>query len=236
MTDRPIIFSSAMVLALLEGRKTMTRRLLRTPKGLLGKFPLESAGSVRVTEEGWQIQAGKYNVYSQPFTPNYAVGDRLYVRESFWGCDLPGYGDIPCVVYDDEHFGKSYEPKDERPWAPKFGRIPSIHMPRWASRLTLTVTAVKVERLQDISEEDAKAEGIMWDYSRDPLASGPGACRYFTPAIDTPKALKSFNTAAGAFKELWQFLNAKRAPWESNPWVVAVSFEVAKMNIDRMVA
>jgi hypothetical protein len=219
MTDRPIIFSGAMVLALLEGRKTMTRRLLRTPKGLLEKFPLENAGSVRVTEEGWQIQAGKYNVYSRTFQPNYAVGDRLYVRETFnWEPGTGGDPDAVCLKADNSVYGEDGERWDidaETLMAtPIWG--PSIHMPRALSRITLTVTAVKVERLQNISEEDAEAEGAE-----------------FTPYMN------HLNEADGDyiedFKRIWQSLNAKRAPWESNPWVVVMSFEVAKMNIDRMV-
>lgn len=81
---------------------------------------------------------------------------------------------------------------------------PSIHMPRWASRLTLRVTEVRVERLQDISEDDAEAEGVdPYEYPSGPLAP----------------------SHRGAFFELWDKLNAQRAPWRSNPWVWVVSFE-----------
>lgn len=218
MTDRPIIFSRAMVRALLNGRKTMTRRLLNPqPYPLEGKPGFWNASGV----VGGRICSSDAEFLA---LHRWAVGDRLYVRESF----APRYFDLGEPAYMADWTGESADCVPEPKWKP------SIHMPRSISRITLTVTAVKVERLQDISEADATAEGIMWDYMRDPHASGPGACRYFTPAIDTPTALKGFNTAAGAFRALWDSLNAKRAPWDSNPWVVASTFIVHKCNIDQL--
>lgn len=86
---------------------------------------------------------------------------------------------------------------------------PGIHMPRWASRLTLHVTDVRVQRLQDISEDDAQAEGC-------PCQSDDDLCGM---------------EAAGWFRDLWDSLNAERAPWSSNPWVVAVTFRPVLGNI-----
>lgn len=126
--ERPILFSGPMVRALLDGSKTQTRRVMRMPHGL------------------WETTPGG-DLVPIPVNGPYGVpGDRLWVKESFWGCDAPGYGDQPCVVYDDEWQGKEYRPAAIRPWARKFGRIPSIHMPRDCSRILLEITGVRVER------------------------------------------------------------------------------------------
>uniref|UniRef100_UPI0028AD0EB3 hypothetical protein n=1 Tax=Achromobacter sp. TaxID=134375 RepID=UPI0028AD0EB3 len=154
MRERPILFSAPMVRALLAGTKTQTRRVVKEP---ISGWLNNANGSHKVLKG----QVFNYSFdqhlgdcpYGQP-------GDRLWVRESFWGCDAPGWGDQPCVVYDDEWHGKEYRPDEVRPWARKFGRIPSIHMPRDCSRITLEITGVRVERLHKISEADAVAEGI----------------------------------------------------------------------------
>jgi hypothetical protein len=192
MTDRPISFSSAMVRALLEGRKTMTRRIIKLP---------EWADSIYYDfAHGWRYNSEDH---FEPCHLPYAVGDRLYVRESvyfsaehqnhYFAADKIGVGESAHLAL----------PKKS---------IPSIHMPRWASRITLTVTAVKVERLQDISEEDARAEG---------------AEKFSAEHPDLP-----YRTCKRDFCSIWQSLNAKRAPWDSNPWICAVSFRVIHKNID----
>lgn len=251
MTDRPIIFSGAMVRALLEGRKTMTRRLLQ------GKFTDEILDFVPVGTDKKtgrpvyemkdrngnhvHIACGK-GVQTPIFYAPYAVGDRLYVRENFSydGLDIDHDLMWPAWYWADG------EPKHSN-WAKQ---RPAIHMPKIYSRLTLTVTAAKVERLQDISEEDAIAEGIYRQRLADWAVKGqlpPGELI----AVDDPASLYlpwpeyqdkdgwhepegAWDTAKGAFRSVWENLNAKRAPWDSNPWVVAVSFGVIKSNIDRI--
>jgi hypothetical protein len=94
--------------------------------------------------------------------------------------------------------------------------VPSIHMPRWASRLELQVTDVRVERLQDISEEDAREEGA--DLLSEDGMSGWGHTDETCPASYTRR---------NGFRHLWDSINAKRAPWDSNPWVWVVSFTAA---------
>lgn len=145
MVDRPMIFSAPMVRALLEGRKTQTRRLMP------GQAWLAQAYDPIVSGRRIYNYAGDELVSEARFAP----GDRLWVREAWratgeWDCHppraiQPGYTRYeadPCVAHS-------------------YGKLrPSIFMPRWASRLTLMVTDVKVERLQDISEADAVAEGI----------------------------------------------------------------------------
>lgn len=176
MTDRPILFSAPMVRALLDGRKTQTRRILK-PQPLMGYTP--------------DVTASK--------GIRFAKGDRLYVRERVW---LPEGTDNPHghVTYHADH-------GDDRAlkWRP------GIHMPRWASRLTLTVTDVRIERLQEISEEDAIAEG-----SREPsLVPIIGACW----------------SERDAYAKLWEHINGPGG-WGANPWVVALTFTVEQRNID----
>ena len=153
--NRPIIFSAPMVQALLAGQKTQTRRVIK-----------------KATHDGWYIyQAGKRVGWSSGgITPGarntpYAIGDRLFVREAHY---LTDDGDEECAVYAGdtvaaiEHFDVIRRMQKELhlsgEWAAPHLRLrPSIHMPRWASRLTLAVTDVRVQRLQDIGEADAVA-------------------------------------------------------------------------------
>lgn len=200
MTDRPIIFSGPMVRALLDGCKTQTRRLLslRGYRDFSEFDPSDTAGydwHFRRKDLCWcDITNDRLN----ELLPC-AIGDRLYVREAF---SYVGSVDPGWLLYREDGyeaecarhgFDKPYPPESEVTWKP------SIHMPRKISRLTLTVTDVRVQRLQDISEEDAIAEGV---HSRDD------------------------------FHRLWDSLNTNRAPWASNPWIVAISFETVKGNID----
>lgn len=189
MKERPILFSAPMVRAILESRKTQTRRVAKEFAGrddldaILRRFP------------------------NQQGCPHGKRGDRLWVRESFWGCDAPGFGDQPCVVYDDEWHGKEYRPAEIRPWARKFGRIPAIHMPRDCSRITLEITGVRVERLQQISEADAAAEGIQLLNGRFTFNDG----------------LHESRSARDSFAALWESINGAES-WESNPWVWVIEF------------
>lgn len=222
---RPVLFNGEMVRAILEGRKTQTRRILSLPAGwefkasdsepcILGRItsphPKKGRFGAFIRREIYK-DSGKFEhdivtcKYGQP-------GDRLWVRESFWGCDLPGYGDQPCVVYEDEHHGKSYKPSQERPWANKFGHIPSIHMPKRCSRITLEITDVRVERLQDISEKDAKAEGV-WKYGNEE------SWKIYTKTT-------SFGTICPrrSFETLWQSINGPDST-HANPWVWVIEFK-----------
>jgi hypothetical protein len=200
--ERPILFSGPMVRALLDGSKTQTRRILKRAVGPSLSVDCDESG---VAELSWLHGDGPghevHERIQQVQCPYGVPGDRLWVRESFWGCDAPGYGDQPCVVYDDEWHGKEYRPAEIRPWARKFGRIPSIHMPRDCSRITLEITGVRVERLQDISESDAQAEGVgLSDDQTYPYTF--------------------------AFATLWEQLNGKGS-WLADPWVWVVDFKRA---------
>ncbi len=191
--ERPILFSGPMVRAILDGRKTVTRRIVR---GVV-----ESGGAY--STEAWERG-------EMPRCPYGSPGDRLWVRET-WCLAHPDYHDTDreagsrpvkdgrfCfyAATDDVDTG------DGSPWKP------SIHMPRWASRITLEVVCIRVERLQEIDEVDILAEGVTVDV----VAKLTG-----TPWADMP-------TLHHAWERLWDSINGDRASWASNPWVWRVEF------------
>lgn len=188
MTDRGILFSAPMVRALLDGRKTMTRRLA---------FRAD----------------GKLTIW-QKVRPN----DRLWVRET-WKPHSLYAGWKPRDIPQSNVFYRAddvYAPSNTR-W------VPAIHMPLWASRLTLTVTAVKVEPAQAISEADALAEGIFWSDTWDGYSSDDEGRHYHS------------GDPAKSFAGLWMTLHGDES-WFANPDVVAMSFTVEQRNIDRIAA
>lgn len=194
MADRPIIFSGPMVQALLAGRKSQTRRVLKKPAAM---DALAVFGSKFLTLPGNIDLIG------------YAPGDRLYVREAF---------SYEALDVDRNGFMPPWYWADGNPSSGNFTRPkPSIHMPRWASRITLTVTEVRVQRLQEISEADCFAEGVE--------QFGGGAA--FVKLADA----QTYSTPRGCYHALWNSLHGPDA-WGANPWVVAVSFTVDRRNID----
>lgn len=200
MKITPIIMSAPMVRAFLEGRKTQTRRIIK-PQPADDIEPHEFPNR---SSQGW-ISSLKHERGGKTahFCPYGKHGDLLWVRESF------------CIHKGDDKLHKdqvSYK-TEGFPFVFK----PSIHMPRWASRLTLKITEVRAERLQDISEADAIAEGISVDSSGHAIR------------IDDKIA---WGSARGAYAALWESLHGNGA-WDSNPWVWAISFKVHKQNIDK---
>ncbi len=215
MTERPILFSGPMVRAILEGRKTQTRRvLLCQPSGdVLDVLPPDNA-----YPRHWQF---RYEHGGLDVPVPHSVGDTLWVREN-WYCDDYRVQRGPYLKPDDMDLDQAREDgvlvyaadglrpyEQEQPiWKP------SIHMPRWASRISLKVTGVKVERLQDISELDAMAEG---------LSITPDGKAF----IDLGPESQVHNTMRDCFCSLWTSINGV-ASWEANPWVVAYSFQRIK--------
>ena len=191
MQEKPILFTAPMVRAILDGRKTVTRRLVKPQPVLEDAFV---GGIFRQTwiykdtadPQGWLM----HNLcpYGQP-------GDRLWVRERF-AKDITGCPN--GIAYRADH----QDPYGDGPANPITWK-PSIHMPRWASRITLEVAGVRVEPLQGITEEDAKAEGT-------------------TPSI-VGADLDYLKYRAG-FQALWDSINGKTYPWSANPWVWVVEF------------
>ena len=201
--ERPIIFRGDMVRAILDGRKTQTRRVVKAARDRNGSgcelAPCEIAGEVNGADPDYS-----FCPYGQP-------GDRLWVRESF--CEaFSNYeegGEQTTVYYRadgqevvvDDGDGYAETNKDgtlKSPWKP------SIHMPRWASRITLEITDIRVERLQDISEEDA--EGTEKRLC--------GGYPYHNPP----------STFVNGFCHLWESINGPGS-WDANPWVWCVSFK-----------
>lgn len=233
MRERPILFSGPMVRAILDGRKTQTRRVLKWQPGALDRPFIMDDGSWHVTDS----RGG----HMSPLGLRYAPGDRLWVREAWARSDdhewLVAYrADGTCGAWGWDGDGKlafnrhglvlDPERRDGKgEWGlGKFGGKwrPSIHMPRWASRITLEVTGVKVERLQDISEADAIAEGI--DDVTAEIAPRDKSLRFWrryrdggwNGYVDCP---------IGSYASLWTEINGPGS-WEANPWVVAISFRV----------
>lgn len=228
MADRPMPFSAPMVQALLDGRKTQTRRILK-PQPVASDFRNTKPESARWFYD--QQRGGLWiadGCAAGPFKPAYAAGDRLWVREGW----RPSYG----ADWYREDLGRVPTPRDFDPARTSIEYLadgtrelggqgrPSIHMPRWASRLTLFVTDVKVERLQDISEEDARAEGCF---------VGKATGRIFENATSMRLGGNEWANARDWFADLWDSINGFGA-WDANPWVVAVSFTVHRCNIDQM--
>jgi hypothetical protein len=204
MKERPILFSGPMVRAILEGRKTQTRRIVKPQptKDYVTLMPL-SGELVGVTKHGGPIdnRGWLHCPYGKP-------GDRLWVRETWGKVHYEGVDESPTIFYRADE--RDQERDELTRWRP------SIHMPRWASRINLEVVSVRVERLQDISEEDAMSEGIeSWeergvddaqDYYRDYVTGG------------------HVYNAKDSFRSLWQSINGPGS-WEANPWVWVVEFK-----------
>lgn len=220
MADKGIIFSAPMVRALLAGTKTQTRRLIHTTAK-------EMAPGQILIFEGPRFGGTAYR-----FAPTYEAGDRLYVREHWKTSadfndvaprDLPRDCSI-LTLADNTVATKAFRP----PWGK---HRQGMHMPRWASRLTLTVSEVRVQRLQEISEEDAIAEGLIPYHMEAP----PGlsiTCWHWLPNVDDEE---TYTPAAAAYRALWNSLHTTPGErWEDNPFVVAVSFDVRKGNIDEV--
>lgn len=202
MNERPILFSGPMVRAILDGRKTQTRRSAK----------LTDAGRVRAvgTRMNWHPEDPNA-VLACPYG---APGDRLWVKET-WACSVWRDALKPTelktsdpIEYRADYTSTGLDPLERGRWRP------SIFMRRWMSRITLEITDVRVERLQDISEEDAKAEGCDKEIEHEEiLTQADYDCGYYTPAY-----------YACGFERLWQSINGPDS-WSANPWVWVVTFK-----------
>ncbi|WP_027991978.1 hypothetical protein [Sinorhizobium meliloti] len=235
MTDRPILFSGPMVRALLDGRKTQTRRILKpqppewatfcqqptmlntlqqwVPSGL---WACEDEQSPPRPLRRWPVNADGEHYWLRP---RFSIGDRLYVREHWRTASV--HDKTPPRDLHSKTIVE-YVADNDNLTVGKFRQ--GMHMPRWASRLTLIVTDVRVERLQDISEEDAIAEGIFQLERKAWIGGGP---------LYGLHEGEGHDTAVGAYNRLWRDINGDGS-WAANPWVAAYSFRVIKENIDRI--
>ena len=227
--ERPILFSGAMVRAILAGTKTQTRRVARTRRihatgGTLDEtyMPMGRGRCIVLGKDGtWPVDALSLCPYGRP-------GDRLWVRET-WYCDhmdcinkIPkdrsAHADDSPLLYRAD--GECCEQIPECDHSGGHGAQwrPSIHMPRWASRITLEITGVRVERLQAISEADAKAEGAQGDGEwLKNLSHRKGA----DAVRSVPTRLQS---ARGDFADVWARLHGAES-WGKNPWVWVMTFK-----------
>ena len=229
MKDRPVIFNGEMIRAILDGRKTQTRRVINPQPTLSERTGFNWKGyaygigsTYRDTVRNF---ASCFNV-----CPFGQIGDLLWVRETWQG---------PLV--DEEHF-EDYRANADKFQTPAFceyaadggtrpefcdlddnvrqGWRPSIHMPRWASRILLEITAVRVERLNSISEGDAMAEGVRMIENN--FGNGPAYCDYSLPNLDD--AAEWYNRANDSFKSLWKSIYGAEN-WSANPWVWVIEFK-----------
>ena len=213
MKERPILFSAAMVRAIFANTKTQTRRTVKLPDNLHPDFGGRSPLMLALDDEGVDLYLHSRALHQAVRCPYGAPADRLWVREAW--CTSSRFDRMPprdiapgaAITYlaDGEHHRCSrYRP-------PMF-------MPRWASRITLEVTAVRIERLQDISEDDAQAEGVI-DI---PMAAMPPGTLWAGHA--TAGCELHAKTAAGAYRLLWESINGAGS-WDANPWVWVLSFK-----------
>lgn len=207
--DRPILFSAPMVRALLDGSKTQTRRVapitdlnikphsndtvtwgVSFSKPIKGVYGSHSGG--RFSDETAR------RIIASQFCPHGKPGDQLWVRETYWIDD-----EDSAIIYRADKNADIVDTNRHETGSTKYNWKPSIFMPRAASRITLDITGVRVERLQDISEADAAAEGVS--------AKHTGDAHY---------------TAREAYAVLWESINGPGS-WDLNPWVWVIEFKKA---------
>ncbi len=212
--ERPILMAGPMVRAILDGSKTQTRRVIK-PQPELCKSNVPGA-----SDEDWFHWKGEnYDDYNpiEAKCPYGKPGDQLWVRET-------------CILLPPDHYLDPTKPRDAIVNGGQLNGVayrantdaegdeirkeygykwrPSIHMPRWASRINLLVKDVRVERLQDISKDDAIAEGVPEEFSAEfeHWDGDPDMCQKI-------------------FGKFWDSINAKKHPWSSNPWCWCITFE-----------
>ncbi|MFQ1038234.1 hypothetical protein ACEWB5_16115 [Citrobacter koseri] len=220
MTERGMIFNAEMVRAILDGRKTQTRRVVKGVEGADSFTPEWDINGEQIFVVCGEKDHTQMNpVLGAISCPFGAIGDRIWVRETFQG---------PLVSEELFEEYRAYTEKFETPQyceyaadggaRPEYcdlddnlrhGWRPSIHMPRWASRILLEITSVRVERLNDISQEDAQAEGMELTGWR--------------PTYSDPDSGGEVWTPYDNFAELWQSIYGVGS-WLSNPWVWVIEF------------
>lgn len=204
MSDRPILFSAPMVRALLAGRKTQTRRILKPqPTGDVWRYGWDKDAGATFSA-GDELTSGRIPIWA---------GDRLWVRETLKS-DSNDQGHAWITYAAD---GAMIPSMGAYKWQWARDSLSSIHMPRWASRLTLTVTDVKVERLQDITLRDAFAEG----------------CAIRQIDLFGAEGEQRNEIGRAYYRSAWEAINGPGS-WKANPFVVAYTFTVIKQNIDQI--
>lgn len=238
MADRPISFIEPMVLGLIREvdhpgtGKSQTRRLLRNSE----HYGCPTGDCPHETQAECDAAMGALGLAET----GYAVGDRLYVRQAYFqfghwervegvktkgGKDKWAFVGTKSMVTFDQPADFLKSRSKAFPGAPRWYKRLGRFMPRAASRLTLTVTDVRVQRLQDISEADALAEGAF---------KGKATGRVFDSMTSMRLGGPEWRNARDWYADLWDSLHTEPGTrWADSPWVVAVTFEVARGNIDR---
>lgn len=217
MKEHPIIFQDAMVRALLAGTKSQTRRAIKPQPAY--------AGGAWKCADGSTHQATRPSKSILASCPYGVPGDRLWVREAHWWFKDehdPVTGYFPPKLTAEDVVYRADGDDGRKVWRP------SIHMPRWASRILLEVTKVRVQRLWEITEDDAIAEGVEAIPYTGPNA-GPN--RYSVG--DSSVGWANFATAREAYAHLWDQINGAGS-WDANPWVWAVAFQ--RLNAGALIA
>lgn len=218
MKERPILFSAPMVRALLDGSKTQTRRVCKPAvvNGLSRVIPAyksqEGEQCPAAHTPGWFGDEDGDVLFSCPFGQ---PGDRLWVRET-WVCDHFRVQSGPYLEVDDAREHLFYRADNEQPFESPEGNFwkPSIHMPRWAYRILLEVVSVRVERLNDCSEADARAEG----------ATHYGPANHLSHGGWSHDGHHVHATALASYEKLWKQINGA-CSWAANPWVWVVELK-----------
>lgn len=192
MIERPMLMTPDNGQKTHDGRKTKTRRIIKNEDYyacLTGDCPHDTQAEC---DEAMATQC-----------PYGLIGDRLWIREKCWRVEIEGGGiEQPYLVFESEFVKGLPEPKEIRPWlddSQKWGARPAIHMPRWACRTVVEITAIKARRVQDMTVEDARAEGILRE-----------SCPDWHAVKD--------------FEVLWGSINGPES-WALNPWVWDLTFK-----------
>lgn len=237
MTDHPILFSAPMVRALLAGRKTHTRRIIKFA-GIQNVMDFVKVATTRQGQPVYEMKDSQGQFVARPagkhlvdyrYSPPYSVGDRLWVKETW---RVHGWAtDVAAIMYRANERGSYTEMTAQFPIVGREYIAPSVerwrsplHMFRWLSRITLLVTDVRVERLQDISETDAVSEGCF---------KGKASGRVFDSLAAMHFGGSEWANARDWYADLWETINGAGA-WDANPWIVAYTFSVHLGNIDQI--
>lgn len=217
MKEKPILFSGPMVRAILEGRKTQTRRAFNDREASLFSAAVALG---EISDFLNEPQLGENDLgYVLDFCPYGKVGDRLWVRETWQGYRQvnPEYDEWEAMDSPKDRHRYSFAPvyrADEKNLPEKW--LPAIHMPREFSRITLEITGVRIERLNEISERDAISEGIE-------LRQGPERYPMWKLYNETNMRV---SCPIESFRSLWESINGAGS-WSANPWVWVIEFRRA---------
>lgn len=240
MKERPILFSGEMVRAILSGRKTQTRRIVRDKLARELDFLVEGAKTLHGNELEPFVRRdingdkGSSRGRAKGLCPYGVAGDRLWVRET-WTTEQSSF----CYRADGETAIVPFAPGSRYSIRMGLKWKPSIFMPRKASRILLKITDVRAERLQEITEEGAKNEGVPdeGEYPIDeiycPQCRGQGEIGAYDRItlgyvpVDCPEC----NTSQKRFRNLWDAINGGKdgKTWKDNPWVWVITFKVVEI-------